>query len=557
MVFNATQREIGEWAAPQAAGVVKPLGSAPQRASTLDLTPYETPLDFQHAAHLLRRTMFGPTFAEIQAAVGTTAAAAIDKLLSATVLPSPPVDYNQNDAMFNQVWVQQPYDKNQETSWRLSLKAWWLGLMISQGVSLREKMALFWHNHFSCATETVGDACYMYAYNNLLRQYALGNFKTLVKQITINPAMLRYLNGNTNTKASPNENYGRELQELFTIGKGPEIAPGDYTNYTEDDVKAAARVLTGWRDNRAQITSYFDATRHDTGDKQFSAHYQNQIINGRTGAEGANETDDLITMIFNQNETARYICRKLYRWFVYSSIDDSIEQNIIAPLAGTLKANSFEIAPVLKQLLTSQHFFDNSDTGFMGATIKCPADFYAGVVRSLQMSLPADTVAVYSLLNYIRNQMAANGMDILDTPDVSGWKAYYQDPDFYQLWINTSTLPQRSNFTSAVVRANGVSTSTFQLVADPIAYAETMPAPSDPNELLKDFARHLFAMPLSDSQIAYLKQVLLNDLPDYEWTNQWNAYVSDPSNVNNRNAIRDKLLNLLRAMLRMAEYQVM
>lgn len=532
-------------------------GNQKLRISTLGLDPYTAPLDFQHAAHLLRRTTFGPTYAEIQAAVGQSAQGMVDQLLASTTMPNPPVDYNQTDAMYNQVWVGQQYDGKQNYYWEISLKAWWLGLMISQGISLREKMVLFWHNHFSVQTSTVGDACYMYMYLNLLRQNAFGNFKTLVKAITIDPAMLRYLNGDTNTKGSPNENYGRELQELFTIGKGPEIAPGDYTYYTEADVQAAARVLTGWRDNRTTLSSYFDPNSHDTTNKQFSAHYQNTVIQGQTGANGALETDEMITMIFNQNETARFICRKLYRWFVFSTIDDTTEQNIIGPLAQTLITNNFEIKPVLIQLLTSQHFFDNSSTGFMEAMIKSPADFYAGLVRSLQAAMPTSTVPSYTLWNYVRSLMALSGMDLLDTPDVAGWKAYYEDPDYYQLWINSDTLPVRSNFVNSVVSANGIKTSVFQLIVDPIAYAEQMPTPYDPNALLASFASHIFAVTLSDTQTAYLKDVLLNQLPDYEWTSQWDLYTSNPTDVNNANAIRDKLIALLRAMLLMAEHQVM
>ncbi len=528
-----------------------------RRVSTLGLDPYTAPLDYQHAAHLLRRTLFGPTHTEISAVVGQSAQGVVDQLVSDPPLPSPPVDFNQADAMFNQSWVQQQYNGRQEYSWEISLKAWWLGLMISQGLSLREKMTLFWHNHFSVQTSTVKDACYMYQYLDLLRRNAYGNFKVLTRSITTNPAMLVYLNGDTNTKASANENYGRELQELFTIGKGPEIAPGDYTYYTEADVKAASRVLTGWIDNRITLSSSFDPTKHDTTDKQFSAHYQNTVIKGQTGSAGANETDQLIDMIFNQNETARFICRKLYRWFVFSTIDDTIEQNIIGPLADTLISNSYEIGPVLKQLLGSQHFFDSSAAGFIGAMIKSPADFHAGLLRSLQATIPSGTVASYSSWNYVRGLMASNGMDLLDTPDVAGWKAYYIDPNYYQLWINTDTLPPRSSFATRVISANGIDSSSFQLIVDPLAYAASFPSPEDPNALLAGIISHMLGISLSATQTAYLKQVMLDQLPDYEWTAAWSLYTNDPTNVTNRNAVRDKLLLLLDAIARMAEYQVM
>ena len=134
--------------------------------------------------------------------------------------------------------------------------------MLNEQASLREKMVLFWHNHFVTALGTIGDPRYGFRYNALLRKYALGNFKELALAITIDGAMLKYLNGNRNSKAAPDENYARELQELFTIGKGPEIGPGDYTNYTEDDVKAAAKVLTGWRLNPNSDGSIGSANSH-------------------------------------------------------------------------------------------------------------------------------------------------------------------------------------------------------------------------------------------------------------------------------------------------------
>jgi uncharacterized protein (DUF1800 family) len=136
------------------------------------------------------------------------------------------------------VWVNAPYGDGTINSRRItSFKSWWTGQMLTQQVSLREKMVLFWHNHFSTQTATVSDSRYIYKHNNLLRTMAFGNFKELVKQITIDPAMLRYLNGYASSKTAPDENYARELQELFTMGKGPN------SKYTESDVKAAARLL--------------------------------------------------------------------------------------------------------------------------------------------------------------------------------------------------------------------------------------------------------------------------------------------------------------------------
>jgi uncharacterized protein (DUF1800 family) len=395
----------------------------------------------------------------------------------------------------------------------------------------------------------------MYKQHAMLRQYALGNFKELARLITIDPAMLRYLNGNTNTKNNPNENYGRELQELFTIGKGPEIAPGDYTNYTEDDVKAAAKVLTGWRDRASTIDSYFTATRHDPNDKQFSAAYGNTVITGRADATGANEVDDLITMIFAQQETAKYICRKLYRWFVYYVIDDAAETAVIGPLADILRTNNYELKPVLDALLKSAHFFDAANVGCM---LKNPIDFVVGTMRQFNVAFaPAtDLASQYAGWDYIRARGSAMQMNLGDPPNVAGWAAYYQEPQFYELWINTDTLQRRNQFTDRFITTNGVSPNGVRIVIDPIAFADASSSPSDPAVLVDEAAGLLFAIPLTAIQKAFLKETLIPGLPDYEWTVEWTDYKNDATNTTKLAAVRSKLQALLKYVMNMAEYQL-
>jgi uncharacterized protein (DUF1800 family) len=234
-----------------------------------------------------------------------------------------------------------------------SFKKWWMGVMINQDRSIREKMMLFWHNHFATETNVVGNAQFVYSHHLLLRTYALGNFKSLTRAVTIDPAMLVYLNGERNTKNAPDENYSRELQELFCCGKGPDSL------YTEGDVKAAAQVLTGWKNDAATLSSTFVPQRHDATNKQFSSFYNNTIIQGKTGpTAGDEELDALLNMIFATQEVAKYICRRLYRWFVYYDIDDTVEATIITPLANLFRTGNYEIKPVLDVLLKSEHFFD-------------------------------------------------------------------------------------------------------------------------------------------------------------------------------------------------------
>jgi uncharacterized protein (DUF1800 family) len=362
--------------------------------------------------------------------------------------------------------------------------------------------------------------------------------------------MLKYLNGNQSTKGAPNENYGRELLELFTVGKGPEIAPGNYTNYTEDDIKAAARVLTGWRDSQQNINSYFDATRHDTADKTFSAVWNNTVIKNNTDKEYG----DLIDLIFTADETARFLCRKLYRYFVYYIIDQQVEDNVIAPMANLLKANNFEIAPVLQALFSSAHFYDDIN---IGCQIKNPIDVTVGLCRQFGVAFPpaSDYANAYNMWAFVYTYATAMQLSLGDPPNVAGWSAYYQLPQFYELWINSDTLTKRSAYTDTMI-TYGYKKNNVTIVIDVILIAQKTSDPTDPNIIVSEFASYLFPIGLTANQLIFLKDVLIPGLPDYEWTVEWNAYTSDPNNTTKKNVVKNKLTALLKFMMEMAEYQL-
>ncbi|HEY6192851.1 MAG TPA: DUF1800 domain-containing protein [Bacteroidota bacterium] len=528
--------------------------------TTAGIEPYSGPWGSDQVAHLLRRTMFGVTRSDIQSVTGLSMSQIVNQLLLDSAAPNPPVTTNSTDVdvPIGQTWVNSPKlnsnGNNPDGTRRTSLKSWWIGLMLGQPISVRERMTLFWHNNFVTEADVVSDARFSYKYLALLRQYALGNFKTLAKQVTIDPAMLRYLNGNTSTAAHPNENYARELQELFTIGKGPEISPGNYTNYSEVDVQAAARVLTGWRDDGTNLVSYFTASRHDATNKQFSSDYGNTMIVGQTGTAGANEVDSLMDMIFAQPETARFLCRKLYRWFVYYLIDATVESTVIIPLADILRSNNYEVKPVLQTLFQSAHFYDPVN---IGCIIKDPLHFVVGACRQTSVVFPdsSNVVAQYAQWNYLRTQASNMQLDACDPPNVAGWPAFYQIPQFYELWINSDTLPKRNLFTDTMA-GNGHSASGTKIVIDPIAFANQVSDPSDPNKIVLEFSQILFPISITDNQKAFLKDTLIPGLPDYEWTNEWNAYKADPTNATKLAAVKTKLQALIKFMMDMAEFQL-
>lgn len=554
------------------------LSSVPQTAAmrpTSGLELYDGPWGavsggYEAAAHLLRRTMFGATKANIEHLMQRSFTQAVDEILAPPPEESsePLMNAGGDPIAFGQPWAFSP-DRGNTGARSASLKSWWIGLMLNQSLSVREKMVLFWHNHFVTSIGTVNEPRFSYRYAALIRRYALGNFKEFTKQITIDGAMLRYLNGNTNRYTGTpdpgysNENYGRELQELFTIGKGEEVLPGDYTNYTEEDVRAAARVLTGWRDdvvklgdrsNPAEPTSWFDPTRHNPNYKTFSHRYGGANVQGFPGAEGRYELDMMLDIIFAQQEVSRNIVRDIYRWFVYYTIDANAEANVIEPLAQIFRTNNYEILPVLRALFRSKHFFDNANVGCM---IKSPLDFLVTLFRQLAIPFPSSLQLEqqYFFWNSIASEGRNLQQDIGDPPSVAGWSAYYQFPQYYKLWINTDTFPRRNRFSDQIA-GNGLNYEGYTLVFDPIPFIKGLSQPSDVNAVLDEITRYLMPIPLTVGQKAFLKETLIPGLPDYEWTIEWDHYLANETDPMTANAMRSKLKQLFRTIMQMPEYQL-
>ncbi len=515
----------------------------------------------QERIHLLKRTMFGVKRTDLDYFKNKTMVETVDELLNpVSPLPDPPVkEYTTGNATVpdtqvaaGTTWVNDPSaDGTIASLRRASFKKWWMGVMIHQDRSLREKMTLFWHNHFSTETNDVGNAQYVYKHHHLLRTNALGNFKYLTKAVTTDPAMLVYLNGQLNTKTAADENYGRELQELFCCGKGPDSL------YTESDVKAAAKVLTGWRNNATSITSYFDLNRHDTTNKSFSAFYKNTLIQGRSGANaGELELDDLLNMIFSVDEVAKYICRRLYRWFVYYDIDATVEANVIVPMAGLLRDAQYEIKPVLSALLKSEHFYDTLSRGCL---IKSPVDLVVGMCRELNVAFQPqeDYVTNYGFYNYLVNWLASMQQNIGDPPDVSGWKAYYQEPQFYEIWINSDTLPKRNQFTDLMM-VNGYTFNGKKLQIDGVELVKFLSDPANPNQLIDDLTAVMYRINISPASKAQLKKDILlsGQLNDQYWTDAWNTFISTPGNASNTTSVKNKIRDLIKYLMNLAEYQL-
>ena len=526
------------------------------------LTAYSGAWTENEAIHLVKRTLFGATKADIDYFRARTFQQSVDEILNpAAPLPDPPLkeyatptNATTPDTLVLQgtTWVLDPSTDGTVNSLRIaSFKKWWMGVMINQDRSIREKMTLFWHNHFSTETNVVGNAQYVYKHHSLLRANALGNFKTLTRAVTLDPAMLVYLNGEKNTKSAPDENYGRELQELFCCGKGADSL------YTEADVKAAAQVLTGWKNDATTFIPIFDVKRHDTTNKQFSSFYNNTIIQGKTTATaGDEEIDALLAMIFGTQEVAKYICRRLYRWFVYYDIDATVEANIINPLADLLRTNNYEIKPVLNTLLKSEHFFDALAKGCL---IKSPVDLVVSSCREFGVAFqPAtDYVSNYGFYNYLVNWTSNMQQNIGDPPDVSGWKAYYQAPQFYEMWINSDTLPKRNQFTDTMVQS-GYTFNGKKILIDGAEFAKTLSNPGDPNQLINDILKIIYRIDISAASKLQLKTDILlgGQSTDFYWTDAWNLFITTPGNTANTTTVKNRIRDLLKYFMDPSEYQL-
>ena len=537
------------------------------------LDAYSGTWSSKEARHLLKRASFGVTQNLVTSAVSLGLTETINKLFEENALPDPPLKYqldgtnedeiNDPGANYGETWVNAPEYPDTATSQERnkiynsrnrSMYAWSFLQMQNAEMSIREKLTLFWHNHFVAENNNPHREYY---YMNVLRTNSLKNFKELVKQITIDTNMLLYLSGSKNTNTAPNENYARELLELFTIGKGDAVGNGDYTNYTEDDVVEIAKSLTGWRvrglNNTDALTSYFSNSKHAKGDKNLSHRFNNAIIS----ENGENEYKDLIDTIFEQNECSKFITRKFYRWFVNSEITSEIETNIIEPLAKIIRDNDYDIVPALKKLLSSDHFFESTL-----CMVKSPIDLLFSATKSLMVTAPTTSVnEQYQFALLLYTACTDINQSLLHHPDVAGWKAYYQQPLFYKSWVNSYSLPKRLDYCRIIVTGGDLviddKTYTVPPLVPVLLIATSIANAENPNILITELANQLFNYSIVESQITDLKDILIPGLPDFEWTVEYTNFLANPTDSALRISVENKLRSLIAVMVQMSEFQIM
>ncbi len=369
------------------------------------------------AAHLLRRAGFGGTPSAIKALYARGLKGAVDWLVDYEKVP------NEGLTHFVPKILKRPnrsemQGKSEEERRRalnmhrrkdagqaLLLRSWWMNHMRVTKHPLEEKMVLFWHGHFCSGHRDVRNSYHMYLQNATLRRHATGNFDKFVRAISRDPAMLEYLDNRTSRRQHPNENFARELMELFTLGVG---------NYTEKDIKQAARCFTGWTFREDRFI--FIRTWHDTGTK---------TVLGKTGDF---DGDDVIDIILNKPVTARYISHKLFRYFAHSKPS----QELLTNLADGFRKD-YQIKPLLRRLFLSREFYSERSVGTM---IKSPVYLTVELMRNLNSD--------QSLSMLMVNAASKLGQTLLEPPNVKGW-AGGRD------WITTSLLLERYNTAQALV----------------------------------------------------------------------------------------------------------
>lgn len=555
------------------------------------LTPLpETPLGVHKAKHLLRRTTYNYSTSRIQTVKDLTPTQAVSALLNFEsnldnlTVPEPLIHTANSENNTGETFI--TLDGSKNYLHLRALYAWYLD-EAKKCETMQFKLTTFLHQ---ILITTIQNSNRMvsagYDYLKLLLFFAKGSFQTLALKMTLDNNMLVYLDNRYNNKWNPNENYAREFLELFTITKGTQVAEGDYTNYTEYDIQQAAKVLTGFQWDYNSLPQYVDSETgiqrgfpnyyaHDTTDKTFSSAFGNTII---TGASGNNDTEreldmfreleDFIQMVFNQDETAKVLVRRLYRHFVQTEISSEIETDIIQPLSVTLKNNNYEISSVLNILLISEHFYDLDDSTqgdeIIGGKIKDPIELGLHTLNILEVDTPdIQTNTFYHNEfwgKFFHNEYLKYTEFFLFRPtSVAGYKPIYQEPLYDKYWITSSTIFYRFRFGKTLMDIrNRVTSSGFltRINYDIVLFVEDsghFSSPEQSNILFDEIVELLFIRePEASRKTYFYNDLLLGDLSPINWLFAWQNYISSGDDSD----VRVALERTFEGLIGSPEYQI-
>lgn len=454
--------------------------------------PVASPANYKH---ILARTLFGFSALDYEKAMGYGSLESLvdQAILAPLPLPAPP------NAWVSLTPAQEQQNSGDTGRWYTELSQWWNKRMYTQGLNMQEKIVLFLHSHFACERDKVNYPQYMYQQNQLFRKFAFGNFKQLVKEISIDPTMLIYLDGNNSRGSAPNENYGRELLELFTIGIG---------NYSENDVKQAAKALSGYQVRGLTVT--YDPARSYTN--------ASLTILGKTAKFNVNS---LVDLIFEQKQTAEFICRKIYQNFVYYKADEVF----VKKMADVFRTNNYELKPLFRFLLLSDEFYEPA---ILASRIKNPQELMIGALKVLQIPTP-DWANVDALSRMLQ-------MQLFQPPDVGGWPGQRE-------WISSTTYSHRGGFTDSLLSGKRYNGSNVTGKINALAYARTFSTSEKAVAFVNQLIDLFILFPISDAKRSFLLDTMLEGTIAANWsTNTAQADV--------------RILRLLKAMMRMPEFQL-
>jgi hypothetical protein len=454
--------------------------------------PVASPANYRH---ILARTLFGFSALDYEKAMGYgSLESLVDQAILAPIpLPAPP------NAWVSLTPAQAQQDSGDAGRWYTELSQWWNKRMYTQGLNMQEKIVLFLHSHFACERDKVNYPQYMYQQNQLFRKFAFGNFKQLVKEISIDPTMLIYLDGNNSRGSAPNENYGRELLELFTIGIG---------NYSENDVKQAAKALSGYQVRGLTVT--YDPARSYTN--------ASLTILGKTAKFNVNT---LVDLIFEQPQTAEFICRKIYQNFVYYKADEVF----VKKMANVFRSNNYELKPLFRFLLLSDEFYKPT---ILASRIKNPQELMIGALKVLQIPTP-DWANVDALSRMLQ-------MQLFQPPDVAGWPGQRE-------WISSTTYSHRGGFTDSLLSGKRYNGANVTGKLNALTYARSFSTSEKAVAFVNQLIDLFILFPISDAKRSFLLETMLDGTIAANWsTNTAQADV--------------RILRLLKAMMRMPEFQL-
>jgi Protein of unknown function (DUF1800) len=543
------------------------------------LLPKTDVLGYYKAAHLLRRATFKVSKSMINTYATKTPQQALDDLfVFNNPSPTRPLN-NLGETYYPTFYETNVTDSiNTGNGGRTSYEIYWWLYNAMQAPNIQYKLINWLHILFIVNDETA--SWRFYDYLELLRFQSNGSIKDLAIRMTRDNRMLYYLDNRLNRKNSFNQNYAREFLELFTILKGEQIAAGNYTNYTEEDVQQATEILTGFTTNAttdgktSRITNVDPITQlprgiinvnnHDTGNKTFSSAFGNTVITGgTTEVTIQQELENFITMVFNQPETAKNYCKRLYRYFVSRTITPEIETDIITPLSATMIANNYNIVPVVKQLLCSQHFYDEDDATsgdeVIGALVKSPIDLTLQMFSIFQISMPnyaTNPKAIHDFMSSRVFSVSTNSSFPIYRPfDVNGYPGYSDAPNYDKNWITTGTLRIRFlNTIDALISGYNHNGHLYKLItADFVRFSGNFTNPSNADILLQEFYDLLFVATPQGARHTFFRGSLLGGLSTINWQNEWNNYIT----TNNASAVKIALDRLVKSMVKSPEYQVM